>query len=95
MMEISPYAAATISILVSAILTFVVRAVARRYGFVAKPKTDRWHKRPTAMLGGAAIFVTTLILYAAVVPKTVDSILVVAGSTFLFLVGLVDDLLNI
>ncbi|HSU25046.1 MAG TPA: MraY family glycosyltransferase, partial [Pyrinomonadaceae bacterium] len=94
-MEISPYAAATISILVSAILTFGVRAVARRYGFVAKPKTDRWHKRPTAMLGGAAIFVTTLILYAAVVPKTVDSILVVAGSTFLFLVGLVDDLLNI
>ena len=94
-MEVSPYVAATVSILVSAILTFGVRAAARRYGFVAKPKSDRWHKRPTAMLGGVAIFVTTLILYAAVVPKTIDSILVVAGSTFLFLVGLVDDVLNI
>ena len=36
------------------ILTPLVRALARRFGFVAVPKTDRWHKKPTAMLGGAA-----------------------------------------
>ena len=33
-------------------LTPVVRTLARRFGFVAKPKTDRWHKKPTAMMGG-------------------------------------------
>ena len=33
-------------------LTPVVRVLARRWGFIAKPKTDRWHKKPTAMMGG-------------------------------------------
>ncbi len=41
-------------------LTPVCRLVAQRLGFVAKPKEDRWHKRPTAMFGGVAIAVTTL-----------------------------------
>jgi UDP-GlcNAc:undecaprenyl-phosphate/decaprenyl-phosphate GlcNAc-1-phosphate transferase len=94
-MEISPYAAAPISCLVSVILTFCVRAFARKYGFVAKPKLDRWHKRPTAMLGGVAIFLATILMYSAFVPKTTSSLLIVAGSIFLFLVGLVDDLINI
>ena len=83
------------AIVVSALLTAVTRSAARRYGFVAKPKSDRWHKRPTAMLGGAAMFVTTLILYAAIVPKSLESLLIIGASTFLFIVGLVDDLLNI
>ena len=38
------------------ILTPLVRGLARHYGFVAQPKTDRWHKKPTAMLGGTAIW---------------------------------------
>ena len=75
--------------------TFVVRAFARQYNFVAKPKFDRWHKKPTAMLGGVAIFLTTALMYAFFVPKTHDSLVIFAGSSFLFLVGLLDDLLNI
>ena len=35
-------------------LTPLVRMLARRLGFVAKPKIDRWHKKPTAMMGGVA-----------------------------------------
>ncbi|MGB7067972.1 MAG: hypothetical protein WBD22_00570 [Pyrinomonadaceae bacterium] len=75
--------------------TFAVRNFARRYGYVAQPKSDRWHKRPTAMLGGIAIFLTTLIIYLSFVPKTLDSAVVMSGATFLFGVGLVDDLVNI
>jgi UDP-GlcNAc:undecaprenyl-phosphate GlcNAc-1-phosphate transferase len=75
--------------------TFGVRAFARKYNFVAKPKLDRWHKKPTAMLGGVAIFLTTGLMYLFFVPKTHDSLVIFAGSTFLFLVGLIDDLLNI
>lgn len=75
--------------------TFGVRAFARKYNFVAKPKLDRWHKKPTAMLGGVAIFLTTALMYLFFVPKTHDSMVIFAGSAFLFLVGLVDDLLNI
>jgi UDP-N-acetylmuramyl pentapeptide phosphotransferase/UDP-N-acetylglucosamine-1-phosphate transferase len=36
----------------AAILTYLVRGAAHKFGFVAKPKLDRWHKKPTAMFGG-------------------------------------------
>lgn len=91
----NPLVAGTISLLTAALLTFLVRNFARKYGFVAKPKSDRWHKRPTAMLGGAAIFLTTLLMYAAFVPKTSASMVILAASSFLFLIGLLDDILNI
>ncbi len=80
---------------ISAVLTYVVRSVARKYGFVAKPKSDRWHKKPTALMGGVAIFLTTLLIYLVFVPKTAQSLIVVSGSSFLFLVGFIDDLLYI
>src|SRR5947208_8374439 len=94
------------SFVLALILTPVVRAFARRYGVVARPKTDRWHKKPTAMLGGVAIFLavaSVIIFYLLFVPVSADEIasharaylLVVLGaSSFLFLVGLADDLLH-
>jgi hypothetical protein len=83
------------SFVAAVILTYLVRAAARRYGFVAAPKSDRWHKKPTAMYGGVAIFLTTILMYAIFIPKTVDSIVVMGSATILFLVGLIDDFLNI
>jgi len=77
------------------ILTPLVRAFARRIGMVAVPKTDRWHKKPTAMLGGAAIWLTVVICFFAFIPHTVYGTQILLASTFLFLVGLVDDLLRI
>jgi len=81
--------------LLSVICTYIVRAVALKRGYVAKPKSDRWHKRPTAMLGGVAIFAATAIAYLLFVPRTDASLVVMVASTFLFLVGLVDDLFSI
>ncbi len=49
-------------------LTPIVRALARRWGMVARPKTDRWHKKPTAMLGGIAVFLPIVITYIFLVP---------------------------
>ncbi len=76
-------------------MTLLVRSVAWRLDLVAKPTSDRWHKRPTAMLGGAAIFVTTVVLYLIFVPHTRESVILVGGGSILFIVGLVDDLLTI
>jgi len=76
-------------------LTPVVRTLARRRKLVAGPKTDRWHKKPTAMLGGVAIWLAVIITYFAFIPHTSYDWVVVAGSTFLFMVGLVDDLIHI
>jgi UDP-GlcNAc:undecaprenyl-phosphate GlcNAc-1-phosphate transferase len=75
-------------------LTPLVRLLARRIGMVAKPKTDRWHKKPTAMLGGVAIWLSVVISYFAFIPRTPYGLVIIAASTFLFLVGLVDDFLH-
>jgi UDP-GlcNAc:undecaprenyl-phosphate GlcNAc-1-phosphate transferase len=81
--------------LLALILTPLVRALARRYGFIAVPKTDRWHKKPTAMLGGIVIWLTVLIIYLAFSIHTVYGKWILLASTFLFLVGLIDDLIHI
>jgi len=77
------------------ILTPVVRAVARRFGFVAVPKTDRWHKKPTAMLGGVAIWLSVVITSFAFSRQITYGKEILLASTFLFLVGLVDDLIHV
>jgi UDP-GlcNAc:undecaprenyl-phosphate GlcNAc-1-phosphate transferase len=94
-LDLSAFSYGIAAIIVSAVLTFAVRFAAKKLGFVAKPKSDRWHKRPTAMYGGVAIYLATALLYLLVVPKTFESYVVFGGSSFLFLVGLIDDYLSI
>lgn len=91
----NPLFIAGIGLAVSCVLTLAVRAFARKRGLVAAPKADRWHKKPTAMLGGVGIFVTTVLCYFAFVTPTRESLIVIGASSFLFLLGLVDDLLTI
>src|SRR6267142_288396 len=76
------------------VLTPLVRAFARRFGVVAKPKTDRWHKKPTAMLGGVAIWLSVVLTYLLFVPHTPYGWVIIKASSFLFLVGLIDDLIH-
>ncbi|HEV8160717.1 MAG TPA: MraY family glycosyltransferase, partial [Pyrinomonadaceae bacterium] len=85
----------SLSLVLAAALTYLVREMAQKFGFVAKPKLDRWHKKPTAMLGGVAIFLATILMYLVFVPKTSESLVIIAGSSVLFLVGLIDDILHI
>jgi UDP-GlcNAc:undecaprenyl-phosphate/decaprenyl-phosphate GlcNAc-1-phosphate transferase len=82
------------SFVLALVLTPLVRALARRRGLVARPKTDRWHKKPTAMLGGIAVFLSVIITYIFLVPRAPHTWVVIGASAFLFLVGLVDDLVH-
>src|SRR5215204_6560525 len=77
------------------ILTPVVRAFARRFGFIAVAKTDRWHKKPTAMLGGTAIWMSVVGVSLTFSLQTTYGKQILFASTFLFLVGLIDDLIHI
>jgi UDP-GlcNAc:undecaprenyl-phosphate/decaprenyl-phosphate GlcNAc-1-phosphate transferase len=98
------FLAVAASAILALALTPLVRTVARRYGMVAKPKTDRWHKQPTAMLGGVAIWLATVVSYLVFIrPNTPQGFgrfpgsfldVVMGASTFLFLVGLADDFLH-
>ena len=84
-----------VSFALALLLTPLVRMLARRWGFVAKPKTDRWHKNSTAMMGGVAIWLAVAGTYLFLVPHSPQRWVVVGAACFLFLVGLVDDWLHI
>ena len=71
--------------------TGVVRQCARRFGVVAMPRSDRWNRKPTALLGGVGIFVSFLAGLLVLRPSIPGIVPLVAAATFLFIVGLVDD----
>jgi UDP-GlcNAc:undecaprenyl-phosphate GlcNAc-1-phosphate transferase len=84
-----------LAFLLALALTPLVRALARRWGMVARPRADRWHTRPTALLGGVAILIPVAIIYFALMPCTRRTLVVMGASAFMGLVGLVDDFLHI
>jgi UDP-GlcNAc:undecaprenyl-phosphate GlcNAc-1-phosphate transferase len=75
--------------------TPAVRALACRWGMVARPKADRWHSWPTALLGGVAIAGPVLAVELLGVAQSAQSRAVLGASAWLFLVGLLDDLINL
>ena len=88
------------SFLLCLAVTPVVRSIARSTGRVAVPKDSRWHKKETALLGGAAIFAAMVAAWIAGAfflgwdyfgRPYIPVILCASGVFFL---GLVDDLLN-
>ena len=83
-----------VALAVSLAATPLVRAFARRRGFVARPKEDRWHRRPTALLGGIAVFLATLpVVFLGGWAEPFPAL--GAAAAGLFLVGLVDDLVTL
>jgi UDP-GlcNAc:undecaprenyl-phosphate GlcNAc-1-phosphate transferase len=78
----------------SLVLTPACRSVALRLGFVARPRADRWGRRPTALFGGVAIAVTVLALAAGTGTARHLWPLFSAGA-LLAGIGLVDDVLSL
>lgn len=72
----------------------VIKA-AYKYGYVAQPNRLRWHKQPTALLGGAGIYAAFVLstLFFVKIDKTIGSLL--TGTTLIFVLGLIDDLWHI
>ncbi|MEZ4525756.1 MAG: MraY family glycosyltransferase [Desulfobacterales bacterium] len=91
-------------------LTPAVRHTARRRGWIAGPVKDRWHKKPTAMMGGIAIYLGVAVPlfftadFASLLkfttepgsgkPPAADAAIWI-GMTLSFVLGLVDDFLRI
>ena len=76
----------------SIVFTFLVRQSARKLALVAKPRPDRWHRKPTALFGGVGIYAGFLLSYLLRRPAEAegDALLVLCASG-MFLLGLVDD----
>lgn len=81
------------SIILSLSLTLLTKRTALRYGKIATPRGDRWHSTPKALFGGVAIYFTFLIaMLIFITPLTKEFLGILAGGTFLFAVGMADDL---
>jgi len=78
-----------ISFIVTAGLTPAVIACARRLGWVASPREDRWHSRPTALMGGIAIFGGTMTAWMMQPSALGNHILIPA--VIIFALGFLDD----
>src|SRR5579859_6156871 len=78
---------------VSVVATFLTREVARRVGFVAKPRAERWHREPTALAGGTGIFLA--FASASIVAGGASRIPLVVGAAAMFTLGFVDDLFQL
>src|SRR5438105_3098636 len=83
-----------LALMLSLVFVPVARTIARRVGFVAKPRPDRWHQKPVAMFGGAAIAASLFIsVFIFRIHKDVG---VLAGTALaMCLVGLVDDIVSL
>jgi UDP-GlcNAc:undecaprenyl-phosphate GlcNAc-1-phosphate transferase len=82
------------ALILSLVFVPIARAIARKVGFVAKPREDRWHKKPVAMFGGAAIAASLFI--CVVLFRIEKQVAVLAGTAAaMCLVGLVDDAISL
>lgn len=73
------------------VFTPIVIRLAYKKKWIAIPKKDRWHQKPTALMGGIAIYagaaLTLVSLFVFEIPWPVA-----LGATVMFVTGLVDDL---
>ncbi len=76
-------------------LIHAARGVARQYGFVAAPRPDRWHTRPTALMGGVGIYLAFAIGYLLLTPGSMPHVSVFLAATVMFAIGLIDDLISL
>jgi UDP-GlcNAc:undecaprenyl-phosphate/decaprenyl-phosphate GlcNAc-1-phosphate transferase len=106
-----PYYYLFISFFLCLALTPVVRFFAIKNKWMATPGSERWHQKPTALMGGIAIYVglsfpilwtadfyslMPLLLRhssASGLPSVCAALWI--GSTFLFVLGLVDDFVTV
>ena len=93
------------ALLVSGLLTWLVRSLARKNDWVKGPESDRHiHNRPIPRLGGVAVYCTfaffllfeTRVVNLAHLPESAQLLLrMLMPATLMFLVGLADDLWNV
>ena len=98
----------TASLLGALVLTPAARWLALRVGIVAHPMSERWHRQPTALLGGVAVGLATLVGVGVAALLLGHTPSVTTGSTvtgkalgvgvsaaLMFLVGLLDDIISL
>lgn len=70
--------------------------ICRKYGWLAKPRPDRWHRSAPSLFGGVPIWLTCVGLSAIFLPLSNHLVWKLLGAaTLIFLLGLVDDIVHL
>ncbi len=89
-----PWVGGIVAFMCTLLFTPAVIRLAHHKKWIAQPKKDRWHERPTALMGGIAMYasatLTLFLFFFYNVPWPVW-----LGATIMFTTGLVDDLKTI
>ncbi len=80
---------------VTALLTPLVISLARARGWVARPRADRWSPRPTALMGGIAVYLGTMAGLFASAGVNQQTVALWIAATAMFALGVVDDRLQV
>jgi UDP-GlcNAc:undecaprenyl-phosphate GlcNAc-1-phosphate transferase len=84
----------SVSLALSLLVIPLCRAAAARYGFVARPRQDRWHQRTVALFGGVGI---GIVVFACAFGFGVMAKLpiLLGAVAAMWITGLTDDILNL
>lgn len=75
------------------IIPLVIK-IAHAKGWVVYPRKDRWHKNPTALMGGIGIFSAFIIALIFFDFKNINW-LIIGPAAMMFVVGLIDDFFEV
>ena len=81
-----------LSLIISLILTPLVIRLAHNKGWIVLPREDRWHKTPTALMGGISIFLSFLITTIISSQYYEINWWILFSFTIMFFIGFIDDL---
>lgn len=80
------------SLILSLILTPIVKKVTTRLGIVNMPKDTRWKHEPVALMGGISIFVSFVLAILLITEPKKEIFVILAGGGAIFVLGFLDDL---
>ncbi len=83
------------ALVISAILCRIVKIIAPKVNMVVYPRSDRWHKKPTPVLGGVAIYLSLIASYLIFLRVNGEIFPLIIISSFVFATGLLDDIFEI
>lgn len=80
------------SLVVSLVLTYIVRKTMLKLGILDMPSESRWHRQPVALMGGIAIFISFALIALLRVELKREILVILLGGGIIFVLGLLDDL---
>ena len=80
------------SLILSLVLTPIVRKAMLKFGILDMPSESRWHRQPVALMGGIAIFISFALVALLRVELKREILVILLGGGIIFALGFLDDL---